>query len=468
MSCRIRCWLLCCAAAAVPVGMWSAAQASGQEAQAIDPSGRFGAVHQLLDDYVRQSRVAGAVGLVMERGRVVYGDAVGWRDLAAKKPMTRDTIFRFASMTKPVTSVAVMMLVDEGKVAVTDPLSKFIPEFSNMQVIRPTSEGDGQAVPASREITIRDLLTHTSGITYGLFGQQPHAQRYKAAGVSDGLVETPATLAENMRRLSTCPLTNQPGETWQYGLSTDVLGRVVEVASGKSLDKYFAERIFGPLGMRDTHFVLPADKRDRLATLYRPGPGQTLEAVGEGPQQAGGVTYSATVATDSPRYFSGGAGLVSTAADYARFLSRLLGRGEPGGVRLLKPETVADMTRNQIGELSILYAIHGDKFGYGFGVHTDQSQRNGASIGSYSWGGIFHTYFWVDPKREVIGIVLAQLYPFDQSALWSDFQKRVYESLDATAQRRDARRPQPIWSSVTHPHDSTALIPDPRPLTPLP
>jgi CubicO group peptidase (beta-lactamase class C family) len=433
-------WLLC-SAVVLYFGVGSPAQTSGQ--RPADPTGRFSAVHQLLEDYVRQSRVAGAVGLVMERGRLVYSDAAGWRDLAAKKPMAGDTIFRIASMTKPVTSVAVMVLVDEGRVSLSDPLSKFIPEFATQQVIKPTPDGAGQPVAASRPITIRDLLTHTSGITYGLFGQQPHAERYKAAGVSDGLIETPATLAENMRRLATCPLTNQPGEAWQYGLSTDVLGRVVEVASGKRLDEFFAERIFQPLGMRDTHFRLPAEKRDRLATLYRPGAGQKLEAVGSGPQQAAGLIYSATFVSDSSPYLSAGAGLVSTAADYARFLSMLLGRGELEGVRLLEPETVDEMTRNQIGDLSILFGVHGDRFGYGFGVHTEKSDRNGASIGSYSWGGIFHTYFWVDPKRQVIGIVLAQLYPFDQSALWSDFQKQVYESLDATVPSKQARGPQP-------------------------
>jgi CubicO group peptidase (beta-lactamase class C family) len=407
----------------------------GQERPDNPVAERFQPVHELLADHVEREQIAGAVALVMERGRVVYRDAVGWRDVASREPMTQDTIFRIASMTKPITTVAVMMLVEEGRLSLDDPLSKYIPEFAHPMVVPVGSAADARGVPADRVITIRDLLTHTSGITYRFFGQQPHAEHYREAGVIDGLQPTSLTLAEDMRRLATCPLTNQPGTAWQYGLSADVLGRVVEVVSGRPLDEFFRERILGPLHMDDTYFFLPADKVDRLATLYRPGDDGRFVAVGEETQNVAGLTYSPVFQQQGRQpYLSGGGGLVSTADDYARFLTMLLNRGEFDGVRFLKPETVASMTTNRIGDLSILFTIHGDKFGYGFGIHTENSDRHGASIGTWGWGGIFYTYFWVDPKREVIGIVLTQIFPFNHLTLLENYQQRVYDALDTNVE----------------------------------
>jgi CubicO group peptidase (beta-lactamase class C family) len=366
--------------------------------------GRFGPVHDLLQQSVDRQEIAGAVGVVLDRGRMVYGDAVGWKDVAAKEPMRRDTLFRMASMTKPVTSVAVMMLVEEGKIALTDPLSKFVPEFAAAQVAV-MENGTRKLVPVERPITIHDLLTHTSGLSYGFLA--PGAA--EVDDVAEGLIDSSLSLEESTRRLAKRPLVAQPGSVWNYGMSTDVLGRVVEVASGQTLDRFFHDRIFAPLKMTDTSFVLPSEKVARLATLYRPksaGGGDrtaagdhTIEAVGPGPQKVGGVGYSATFQhPGATKYFSGGAGLVSTAGDYARFLQMLLNKGELDGVRLLKPETVELMTQNQIGDLRILFTIHGDQFGYGFGIHSEKNERNGSSIGTYSWGGIFHTYFWSIPS----------------------------------------------------------------------
>jgi CubicO group peptidase (beta-lactamase class C family) len=229
---------------------------------------------------------------------------------------------------------------------------------------------------------------------------------YATWAVSDGLSETPGTIGDNARRLAAQPLLFVPGAAWEYSLATDVLGRVVEIASGRTLDAFFRARIFGPLMMTDTHFLLPAAKRDRLAAVYHPGAGGKVERTVGHPVQEGPLVYSATYPTwDEGRYYSGGAGLVSTLGDYARFLQMLLNRGELDGARVLRPETVDRMTSNRIGALAIPDWGHGDRFGYGFGV---VAQRGGApeSVGTYSWGGLFYTYFWVDPANELIGILL--------------------------------------------------------------
>jgi CubicO group peptidase (beta-lactamase class C family) len=249
--------------------------------------------------------------------------------------------------------------------------------------------------------------------------------------VSDGLIETPGTMADNCRRLAGLPLMFQPGTAFEYGLNTDVLGRVVEVASGTALGEFFQKRIFEPLAMRDTHFVLPAEKRARLAALYAPDEAKRLRRVDNSPQQAGALSYSATYPlADKSEYQSGGAGLVSTLGDYARFLQMLLNGGELSGRRLLKRETVAEMTRNQIGELSPFVLIHGDKFGYGFGLVTEAGKANDvASAGSYSWGGIFYTYFLVDPQRELVIVSAAQIYPFDHLTLQADIKRVVYGAM---------------------------------------
>ena len=340
--------------------------------------------------------------------------------------MTRDSLFRIASMTKPVTTVGVMMLREQGRIRLDDSVAEFLPEFAEMHVVSPSTDGGSTPEPARRAITIRDLLTHTSGLTYGFFGQQPHAGLYEKSGLCEGLGRSQLTLADSVSLLARQPLTQHPGSGWQYGLSTDVLGRVIEVVSGQPFDEFVRQRILKPLKMHDTHFVVPEAKLDRLATLYRPGEDDRIEA---NPDRA------VTEMHDPGRsnYRSGGAGLVSTAADYHRFLSMLLNQGELDGVRLLKPETVAEMTTNQIGDLSILFPIHGDKFGYGFGIHSpDSDSLNGASPGTYSWGGYFHTYFWVDPKREVIGVLMTQLNPFNHLTLWADFQQAAYDALDAS------------------------------------
>lgn len=386
----------------------------------------------LLQEAVDHRQIAGGVALLIRHGKVGYLQAIGWQDAEAKRPMTPTTLFRIASMSKPITTAAALMLVEDGKLRLDDPISKYIPEFQAPKVLVPDKSERGYSLrPAAREITVRHLLTHTSGLTYRFFGKKPLSDLYRQGGVSDGLVHPDGTVAENVRRLAKQPLLFDPGSAFEYSLSTDVLGRVIEVASGEDLAAFFRKRIFAPLKMEDTCFFVPKAKRPRLSALYRIDQDKKIVRVGDKAEAAGELGYSATFPCEEPgTYFSGGAGLVSTAGDYARFLQMLLNRGEWGGVRLLKVATVRRMTANQIGELKFFTADHGDRFGFGLGIVTPAAKdRMVASVGSYSWGGAFHTYFWVDPQKELIGVLMTQVIPYDHLTLRHDFLVRTYESL---------------------------------------
>jgi CubicO group peptidase (beta-lactamase class C family) len=406
--------------ALVLAGLW-AARAPAQ----ADP---FAPVKEALEAAVARKHVAGAVALVSRKGKVVFEAAVGQRDVEAGKPMTPDTIFRIASMTKPITSVAVMMLVEDGKLALDDPLSKFLPEFRDPKVLVGKRQADGKEVwetrKARREITVHDLLTHTSGITYRAFVNHPHLRAlYVKAGIYDGISDTPGTQADNVKKLAGLPLLFDPGTRFEYGLNTDVLGRVIEVATGKTLDAFFRERVFEPLEMKDTSFIVPKEKRDRLAAVYTPDKAG-LRRLGDKPVVNGSLVYSATYPTrDHSRFFSGGGGLCSTAGDYHRFARMMLNKGELDGKRLLKPETVTKMTTNRLGD------IKARPFGYGFGVVAAPPKGPGMSAGSYLWGGFFYTLFWIDPKEEVIGVLMAQLHPDGKATLRQDFPPLVYAGL---------------------------------------
>ncbi len=400
------------------------------EAAGLVPA-KLARIEAFLQDAVDHKLIGGGVALVARHGKLGYLKAAGWRDVENKKPMATDTLFRIASMTKPVTSVAVMMLVEDGKVRLNDPVSKFLPEFKEPKVLVPGKGDDYSLKPAEREITIHDLLTHTSGLTYRLWLRKPLGALYREAGVSDGLRHPPGTLADNIRRLAKQPLLFQPGSAWEYGLSTDVLGRVVEVVSDKTLDAFFAERIFRPLKMADTFFYVPAAKKERLASLYLVNSAGKRIRVGAELVKLGDLEFTATYPCEKDgKYFSGGAGLVSTARDYARFCQMLLNGGELDGARLLKAETIKQMTSNQIGALKIYIPDHGDRIGYGFGVLTEAGKsRDPASVGTYSWGGIFYTYFWVDPHKDLIGVLMTQIYALDAMTQRGDFKKLVYDSL---------------------------------------
>jgi CubicO group peptidase (beta-lactamase class C family) len=422
-------WLLvfCLAALLTPFTLGqSPTKATPQEAglssQALQK------IDELLQQAVERKQVAGAVALLARDGKLGYLTAKGFQDVEAGKEMTSDSLFRIASMTKPVTSVAVMILVDDGKLAVTDPVSKYLPEFKNPKALVPGSGGESKLVPASREITIHDLLTHTSGLTYRFMAQEPFAELYHKADICDGLIRPPFTMAENVRRLASLPLVHQPGSALQYSLSTDVLGRLVEVISGQDLETFMRRRIFEPLGMNDTYFDLPIDKIGRLAAVYEPGPDKRIRRIGDELVRKGELAYCVTSPYKGQRgYCSGGGGLTSSAADYACFLQMLLNGGQSNGTRILKPETVREMTSNQIGDLKFMMPT--SRFGYGFGIVTGTGKDEVTTVGSYSWGGFFSTGFWVDPEKKLVGVFMTQFSPADRLTLYPEFQKLAYAAI---------------------------------------
>jgi CubicO group peptidase (beta-lactamase class C family) len=385
----------------------------------------------ILKEAVEKKQIAGGVALVARRGKIVHVSSAGMQDIENKTPMADGTIFRIASMSKPITSVAIMQLVEDGKLQVTDNLSKYVPEFKDMKVAVPSQDGKSfDLVKADREITIHDLLTHSSGITYRIMAKPHVGKLYEEAGVCDGLVESPVSLAENVRKIARLPLVCQPGSAWEYGLNTDVLGHVVEVVSGKSLEEFMRERILTPLKMNDTCFNLPKDKHTRLSSLYTIQQDKSFHKVGDKAVTSGPFVYSATVPTHADNhYFSGGAGLVSTASDYFRFGQMMLNGGELNGTRVLKPETVATMTKNQLGKLRV--GPEQAMMGYGFGVVSEQAiqdHKEPAGVGTFSWGGAYGSYFWVDPKNEVVAVVMAQVFPPDFT-LSTEIKKAVYAAM---------------------------------------
>lgn len=402
--------------------------------------------------HILSNRMSGMVVLVARRGQVGYLKAVGRRDIEAGLPMETNTLVRIASMSKLVTSVGMMMLIDEGAARLDDPVSKYIPEFAAPKII---TQGDRtrRTRDSTREITLRHLLTHTSGITYRFSGLIPLADIYKEAGVSDGLVPREGTVGEMVRVLARQPLWFTPGTAWEYGLSTDVVGHVIEVISGLPLDRFMKERIFDPLGMADTCFHVPEERLGRLAVVYGPAPGGGLRRVPDLPFTTNGPTVCSPshVYPNPGTYFSGGAGLVSTATDYARFLQMLLNGGELAGRRLLTPHGVLGLTTNAIGNL-----VPGSTFGMGsVGIAT--SATVGEWPGTCSWGGFWNTSYWVDPIEQVILVALSQLYPADGVANWdADVARAAYEAIGETRVHFSASRP-----SVTLRWRLSSLVPRP-------
>jgi CubicO group peptidase (beta-lactamase class C family) len=390
-------------------------------------------IRPVLEKVVEERKIAGVSTLIARHGKIVHLETVGKRDVEANKPMERSTLFRIASMSKPITSAGVMVLVDEGKIKLDDPVSKYLPEFASPVVLVRDSKGTEpiSTVPASKPITIHQLLTHTSGLTYR-FGNRPViSPLYVEFGVSDGLSETPGTIGDNVKRLARLPLCSQPGTEWEYSLSTDVLGRLIEVVSGKTFDVFLREKLFQPLKMDDTGFLVPKAGRDRLSALYTQNDDNTIRRMADSPVQLGSLVYSGTFPTwETGHYYSGGAGLTSSITDYARFLQMILNQGELDGVRVLKRETVEMMTRHQIGDLIIPPWGHGEGFGYGFGIVREANlYKDRAGVGALSWAGFFHTYFWVDTKHQVIGIIMAQIAPARDLHMGADFKNLTYEAL---------------------------------------
>jgi CubicO group peptidase (beta-lactamase class C family) len=367
-------------------------------------SERLQRVSSALRSEIEAGKIPGAVALVARRGRVVYFESLGLRDKASGDPMSRDAIFRLYSMTKPLTSVAAMMLMEEGRFLLTEPISKFLPQLAKREVSvqqfdPATGKGGYMVVAAEREITIQDLLRHTSGIVYGAF--TPNA-RIKEIYEKDGVGWADVTPAEQLERLSRVPLAHQPGTTWEYSLSTDVLGRVIEKVSGVTLGRFFEERIFGPLKMTDSAFVVPKDKVRRLAQplAVEPSTGEPIKLLD---------------VTLPPKNDAGGAGCASTTADYARFLQMLLNGGQLDGTRLLSPTTVAFMTSDHLGTMKVVPLSSvgtGYGFGLGFAVRTEPGIAGvSGSVGEYRWGGAAGTAFWVDPREQMISVLMTQGAP---------------------------------------------------------
>jgi CubicO group peptidase (beta-lactamase class C family) len=331
-------------------------------------------------------------------------------------------------MTKPITSVAVMMLYEEGRFLLNDPVSKYLPEFKDMMVLNPDRSTNGQAradslVPAKRPITIRHLLTHTSGLTY--HWNDKLGELYKKAGIAHGIGLHDETLAENMKKLAKLPLLFHPGDKWEYGLSVDVLGYLVEVVSGKSFNDFLKERIFTPLKMYDTHFYLPESKVSRLATAYQYSAEKGLSKLPDSNAE-GSLEFSPAYPYSGPKkFYAGGAGLSATISDYARFAQMLLNGGELEGVRLLSRKSVELMTADFTGSLNL-----GMGFGLGFGFSRTLSERGElGSIGAYGWSGFWNTRFVVDPEEKMVMLVMAQFHPYGAVDLIDKFPVMVYQAI---------------------------------------
>lgn len=397
----------------------ASAQAPDSLIHGFDPT-RLRRIDAYLQEQVDSNRIAGAVALVLRDGEVVYERAVGWADREARRPMASDAIFRIASQTKALTSIAIMMLFEEGKIALNNPVSRFIPSFA-----RTTVMVDGTIVPARRPITIRDLLTHTSGISYG--SDSAVAARYaaKKLGPAAGfggwyILDRDQPVCATMDTLATLPFSRHPGDAWVYGYSTDVLGCVVERVSGMSLDEFFRTRITGPLGMRDTHFFLPESKARRLVAVYASDMSNRAARAPDGAMGQGHFVAGPR------RTFSGGAGLVSTARDYALLLQMLLDGGELNGVRILSPATVELMSTSQIGTL---YPLPGQGFGLGFSIIERLGADNSlTSEGSYGWGGAYGSQYRVDPAERVVLVFMLNQIP-NRSDVAAKFPTLVYQAL---------------------------------------
>ena len=387
-------------------------------------SARLRHIDRLFDSHVEKQKIAGAVVLVARKGEIAYFREFGMADVG--KPMKKDTIFRIVSMTKPLTSTAIMLLYEEGKLLLSDPVSKYIPEFKNPKVLELLPEGtefEYKLVPAKREITVRDLLTHSSGILY-LFPSNwfPDRKRtlvtdfYKEAGITDGFCRPDETIGDMVKRLARLPLYDHPGEVWDYGLSSDVLGYLVEVVSGMRFDRFMEERIFKPLQMHDSHFYIPQDKLERLAAVWKSDWQGSLTRADDQPMMSGNLALCPSDAyATTGKYLAGGASVLSTVYDYFRFSQMLLNKGELDGVRLLSRKTVELMTAtNHIGDFDATFLHdHGWKFGLGFAIQQDRSHDvDSGDIGVFEWAGIYSTRFSIDPKEEKITIFMSQTSPF--------------------------------------------------------
>jgi CubicO group peptidase (beta-lactamase class C family) len=389
---------------------------------------RLDRITQWMHHWVDSGKLPGMTVAIMRKGELAYAQTYGKSDVERGKPMRPDTIVRIYSMTKPLTSTAIMMLYEEGRFQLDDPISKFIPGFKNPRVYSGGSRGKIDSVPAEREINFRDLLTHTSGLTYGFMESNPVDALYRAKdGVDFGTADT--SLKQVVEKLATFPLIAQPGKAWNYSVATDVLGYLVEVISGQPYQVYLKEKVLKPLGMVDTDFHVPADKHERFAANYQAGAGGKLELLDD----PGKSRYLA------PRKVnSGGGGLVSTASDYLRFCKFMLNKGELDGTRLLGRKTVELMTMNHLkGDMADMgmprfseSTYYGIGFGLGFSVTIDPAKAHIlGSPGEYAWGGAASTAFWCDPKEDMAVVLLTQLMPSSTYPIRRELRVLTYQAI---------------------------------------
>ena len=384
---------------------------------------RLKRIDTLINEYVQKGWVTGVVTIVIKDNHLAQYKGYGYADAATKKPMANDAIFRIMSQTKGITSVAIMMLYEQGKFYLDEPIADFIPAFKNTPVINTYNAADTTytTIPAKRPITFRDLLTHSSGIDYTAIGSEKMRAIYAKAGIPSGLGFFDADLKERMNALAALPLGFQPGEKFQYGLNTDLLGCLVEIISGMSLEDFFTQKIFQPLGMKDTYFTVPADKGNRIPTVY------TEDA------QHNIIPWSKTFRNIDPayplmpkHYFSGGAGLSSTAYDYAIFLQMLLNKGKYKGVQILSPRTIEIMLSPQLDFL----INDRNTYGLGFELTSKKSAaKYSRNEGSFGWGGYYGTTYWADPKANLVCLFMTQHTPNSHGDLEARFEQLVYQAL---------------------------------------
>lgn len=389
-------------------------------------SERLKRIDKTLQEYIDKKWIAGGSAIIARDGKIVYYKGLGYDDVENKTSLKRDAIFRIASQTKAITSVAVMMLYEEGKFLLKDPVSKYIPEYKNQQVLDKFNSADSTytTVPAKRDITIHDLLTHTSGIGYAQIGSKEATAIYAKNGIVGGIGVGQIILSDKMKKLGSLPLLHQPGEQWTYGLNTDLLGYLVEVISGMSLNDFFRKKIFQPLGMRDTYFYLPKEKYNRLTTLYTEDSLKQVIKAAASFDIKGDFTsnYPATAGT----YFSGGGGLSSTALDYAIFMQMLLNGGEYNGKRILSRSSVKMMTVSQYDKLN----WPENKMGLGFSLSTEKSVAvSPLSPGTFAWGGMFSSSYWIDPKEKIVAQLFLNQYPQSHGEIHDKFKVLVYQAL---------------------------------------
>ncbi len=384
-----------------------------------------------INDWVKNKWVNGAVALIARHGKIVFDKAYGYNDPATKEPLDENGIFRIASQTKAITVTAVMMLWEEGKFSLEDPVSKYIPSFANEQVLDTFNPKDTTytTVPAKRQVTIFDLLTHTSGIGYAGIGSKEANAIYAKYKITGGEGIKDQTLSGAMARLGSLPLLFQPGEKWMYGLNMDVLGDLVQIWSGMTLEEFFTKKIFQPLGMKDTYFNVPSNKASRLVNFFL----QDSTGVFTKPEAVFNGALKMNYPLEHSDYFSGGGGLCSTIKDYAIFLQMLLNGGEYNGVRLLGPNTIRMMTMNQIGDLHPNIGANADINGFGFGffiVSKNGSRLTPSQAGTYAWGGVFSTSYQVDPKEDMIVLLYQQMWGPHVVDADKQFIPLVYQALN--------------------------------------